>query len=84
MSTALKHEQIEGRTRAPEVEGGVLLRQLDQAVCHLVQVTLGLGLNGNLWRVEGAGGWGKRRDEGGELGEGGVRGGQGMLDERLV
>lgn len=31
-----------------EVEGGVLLSQLEQAICHLLLIALGLGLNGNL------------------------------------
>lgn len=38
---------------APEVERRVLLSQLDQAGGHLVQVALGLGLNGNLQRTRG-------------------------------
>ncbi len=31
-----------------EVEGGILLGQLDQPVAHLLQVGLALGLDGNL------------------------------------
>ena len=42
------NDGLVGLLVAREVEAGVLLRQLDQAVAHLLQVALALGLNRDL------------------------------------
>ena len=42
------NDGLVGLLIASEVEGGVLLRQLDEPVAHLLQVALALGLDRNL------------------------------------